>query len=78
MMTRTDPERARFLQSLDVLSLDEAAERSRVSRSTIRRAIDNGELTARSLGRNGRRGRVVIPARHLNVWLGLGIEGGEA
>jgi excisionase family DNA binding protein len=53
--------------SCPLLTLDEAAERLSVSRSTIRRRIDAGEIPALQLG--GPRTAVRIDAGELENWL---------
>lgn len=59
-------ERMAYLTARPVVSAQELAELGGVSPSTVRRAIDAGELPATKIGR-----RVVIPTAAGLAWLGI-------
>ena len=59
-----DPGRTAALLALPVLSAADVVEVGRVSLSTVRRAIDRGELPVRRIGR-----RVLIPTAAVLAWL---------
>ena len=62
----TPAERVAYLNVLLVFSVDEFAEFSGMSTSTVRRAINAGDLPVRRIGR-----RVLIPATDARAWLGI-------
>ena len=71
-MSVTDPatpgtaERVAYLMARPVLAVGELAEIADLSTSTVRRAIDAGDLPVRRIGR-----RVLIPATDARAWLGI-------
>ena len=60
------PEHLAYLAALKVMSTVQVAQFGGVSTSTVRRAIDAGDLPVRRIGR-----RVLIPATDARAWLGI-------